>query len=177
VIDVYGTKGGFVTFRDSSSNLSDNGFSAIPKWSGCIRLQSLMLAIGRSSFVFATLLPAVSDAQVSAPGFVNNLMLVSPISGDEAKEMAFNDISMAPGASSPRHTHPGDCYGAVIDGTVELRIEGHEPSLFSARQVWHVPRGLIHEFVNVGDTPVRLVNTLVVDKGKVRTQIVPAPQK
>ena len=139
--------------------------------------QSMVLAIGRSSLVLATLLPAVSDAQVSAPGFVNKPMLVSPITGDDAKEIAFNDISMAPGASSPRHTHPGDCYGAVIEGTVELRMEGHEPSRFSARQVWHVPRGLIHEFANVGDTPARLVNTLVVDKGKVRTQIVPASQK
>ena len=151
-----------MTCRDPSSNVSGRDFS---------------LAIGRSFFVFATLLSSVSLAQVTAPGFVNKLMLVSPISGDEAKEIAFNDISMAPGATSPRHTHPGDCYGAVIEGTVELRIEGQEPSHFSARQVWHVPRGLIHEFTNIGDTPARLVNTLVVDKGKVRTQVVPASQK
>jgi len=137
----------------------------------------MVLAIARSSFAFATLLATISDAQVPPPGFVNKLMLVSPVSGDEAKEMAFNDISMAPGSTSPRHTHPGDCYGAVIDGTVELRIEGQEPSLFSARQVWHVPRGLVHEFRNIRDTPARLVNTLLVDKGKVRTQIVPASQK
>ena len=166
-----------MTFRDSSSNVSDSDLSAIPGWSARIRFLPMMLAIGRSSFIFAAFLPAVSGAQVPPPGFVNKLMLVSPISGDEAKEMAFNDISMAPGSTSPRHTHPGDCYGAVIDGTVELRIEGQEPSRFSGRQVWHVPRGLIHEFTNTGGTPARLVNTLVVDKGKVRTQVVPAPQK
>jgi hypothetical protein len=36
------------------------------------------------------------------------------------------------------------------------------------------PRGAIHELKNVGDTPVRVVNTLVVDKGKPRMQ--PASQ-
>jgi quercetin dioxygenase-like cupin family protein len=166
-----------MTCWDPSGNASGSGFTAASKWSAHVRLRSMMRAIGRSSFVLATLLSTVSHAQVTAPGFVNKLMLVSPISGDEVKEIAFNDISMAPGATSPRHTHPGDCYGAVIEGTVELRIEGQEPSHFSARQVWHVPRGLIHEFTNIGDTPARLVNTLVVDKGKVRTQVEPALQK
>lgn len=141
------------------------------------RYKSIGLAIGASSLVFAALLSAPSHAQVSAPGFVSKPMLVSPISGDGVKEIAFIDVSMAPGASSPRHTHPGDCYGAVIEGIVELRVEGQEPRRFSAGQVWHNPRGPIHEFKNVGDTPARLVNTLVVDKGKPRTQIQPAPQK
>ena len=141
------------------------------------QMKTVKVAIGTSFFVFAGLSPAVSNAQVSEPGFVNKPMLVSPISGDEAKEVVLNDVSMAPGASSPRHTHPGDCYGAVIDGTVELRVEGQEPRRFSARQVWHSPRGLVHEFTNVGDTPARLVNTLVVDKGKPRTQIQQAPEK
>jgi quercetin dioxygenase-like cupin family protein len=127
--------------------------------------------------MFAALFLPASHAQVSAPGFQAKSMLVSPISGDEGKEIAFIDVSMAPGAASPRHTHPGDCYGAVIDGTVELRVEGQEPRRFSAGQVWHNPRGPVHEFVNVGATPARLVNTLVVDKGKPRTQIQPAPQK
>jgi quercetin dioxygenase-like cupin family protein len=142
-----------------------------------IRFQPIGLAIGASSLVFAALLPPTSHAQVSTPGFVSKPMLASPISGDEIKEIVFLDISMTPGASSSHHTHPGDCYGAVIEGTVELRVEGQEPRRFSAGQVWHNPRGAAHDFTNVGNTPAHLVNTLVVDKGKPRLQIQPEPKK
>ena len=142
-----------------------------------IRFPSIGLAIGALSFVFAALLPAASYAQLSAPGFVAKPLLVSPIGGDEVKEIVFIDVSMAPGASSPRHMHPGDCYGVVIEGTVELRVEGQEPRRLSAGQVWHNPRGLVHEYKNVGDSPARLVNTQVVDKGKPRMQTPPSPQK
>jgi quercetin dioxygenase-like cupin family protein len=122
-------------------------------------------------------LSPVLQAQVTAAGFVAKPMLVSPISGVEGKEIAMIDVSMEPGASSPHHTHPGDCYGAVIEGTVELVVEGHEPRRFSAGQAWHNPRGPVHYFKNVGESPARLVNTLVVDKGKPRTQVQPTPQK
>ncbi len=141
------------------------------------RFKSIRLAIAASCLVVVALLPAASHAQVSAPGFVAKPLLVSSISGDETKEIAFFDVTLAPGASSPPHTHPGDCYGVVTEGTVELRVEGREPRRFSAGQVWHNPRGPVHAFKNVGDTPGRLVNTLVVDKGKPRTQIQPALQK
>jgi len=110
--------------------------------------------------VVVSLCSAVSYAQVSAPGFEAKPMQVSPIT---------------PGASSPRHTHPGDCYGAVLEGTVELVVDGSEARRFSGGQAWHNPRGPVHYFRNVGDTPARLINTLIVDKGKPRTVVEKAP--
>lgn len=127
--------------------------------------------------VIVSLCSTVSFAQVSAPGFEAKPMQVSPISGVEDKEVAFINVSMAPGASSPRHTHPGDCYGAVLEGTVELVVDGSEARRFSGGQAWHNPRGPVHYFRNVGDTPARLINTLIVDKGKPRTVVEKAPEK
>jgi hypothetical protein len=75
-------------------------------------------------------------------------MLVSPISGIEDKEIAIIDVSMGPGASSPRHTHPGDCYGAVLD-TVEL-VARPEPRRFGG-QAWHNHEA-VHSFRNVGES-------------------------
>jgi quercetin dioxygenase-like cupin family protein len=108
-------------------------------------------------------------------GFVAKPMLQSSVEGDESKETSMLAISIAPGGSSGRHTHPGDCYGSVVEGTVELRIEGREPRRVPAGEAWHNPRGVIHELRNVGDTPIRVVNTLVVDKGKPR--MLPVPQQ
>lgn len=132
--------------------------------------------IGRLLMVAAvSAFSVASFAQVTAPGFMAKPMQVSPISGIENMEAAFINVAMEAGASSPRHTHPGDCYGAVIEGTVELVVEGQEAKRFVAGQAWHNPRGPVHYFKNVGDTPARLVNTLIVEKGKPRTVAEKAP--
>lgn len=132
-----------------------------------------LMAIARSSvIVAASVLTTASFAQVTAPGFQSKPIQVSPISGLGDKEVAFINVSMEPGASSPRHTHPGDYYGVVLEGTVELLVEGQESKRFEAGQAWHNPRGPVHQFKNVGNTPARLVNTLIVDKGKPRTEVV-----
>jgi quercetin dioxygenase-like cupin family protein len=77
-------------------------------------------------------------------------------------------ITIAPGGSSGRHTHPSDCYGTVVEGTVELRVEGREPRRVSAGEAWHNARGAVHELRNVSDSAARVVNTLLVDKGRPR---------
>jgi quercetin dioxygenase-like cupin family protein len=137
-----------------------------------IPFRSIGLALG-SSFFFVMLLMVSSHAQMS--GFVAKPLLQSTVEGDENKEAALLTITIAPGGSSGRHTHPGDCYGTVVEGTVELRVEGREPRRVSAGEAWHNPRGAIHELRNVGDKPVRVVNALMVDKGKPRMQ--PAPHQ
>lgn len=138
-----------------------------------IRFRSIGLAAGSSSLVLAVVLAVGADAQMS--GFVAKALLQSTVEGDANKEMAMLAITIAPGGSSGRHTHPGDCYGTVFEGKVEVRVDGREPRLVSAGDAWHNPRGVVHELRNVGDSPVRVVNTLVVDKGKPRMQPVPQP--
>jgi len=136
-----------------------------------ISRRSVGLVVGSSSLCSPILLAARSRAQMS--GFVAKPLILSTVERDESKEAAMLAITIAPGGSSGRHTHPGDCYGTVVEGTVELRVEGREPRRISAGEAWHNPRGVIHELRNVGDAPVRVVNTLLVDKGKPRMQPVP----
>jgi quercetin dioxygenase-like cupin family protein len=126
---------------------------------------------GPPSLFASILLAESSRAQMS--GFVAKPLLQSTVERDESKEAAMLAITIAPGGSSGRHTHPGDCYGTVVEGAIELRVEGREPRGVSAGEAWHNPRGVIHELRNVGDAPARVVNILVVDKGKPRMQPVP----
>ena len=136
-----------------------------------ISFRFIGLTVSSSSFFFVLLLVAGSHAQMA--GFVAKPLLQSTVERDENKEAVLLGITIAPGGSSGRHTHPGDCYGTVVEGTVELRVEGRDPRRVSAGEAWHNTRGAIHELKNVGDRPVRVVNTLVVDKGKPRMQPVP----
>jgi quercetin dioxygenase-like cupin family protein len=66
----------------------------------------------------------------------------------------------------PRHTHPGDDYTVVLQGTLELLVEGREPQRVSAGEAFHVPGGLAHQTRVLGDSPVRIVAFWVIEKGK-----------
>lgn len=116
---------------------------------------------------------APSPAQAPFPGFSSKPTVVGPITGVEGKEVALTLVSLEVGASSPTHTHPGDCYGMVLEGTIEMRADGQPPRRLTAGESYSNLSGVVHGFTNVGDKPVRLLNTLVVDKGKPR--LVPQP--
>ena len=140
-----------------------------------INFKSVLLVIAALSLITTSLLPATSYGEVKtkgikAKGFVGKPMIVSSISGVENKEIALINIRIAPDGASPLHTHPGDCFGGVIEGTVEFVRDGEVMGIYSAGQAWANPRGASHYFKNIGDTPARLVNTVIYDKGKKRTQ-------
>lgn len=131
----------------------------------CISLLLASFGVGAQG-----LAPAVPQTE----GFKSKPILVSPISGVQDRELVLIAVELAPGAASPAHTHPGDCFGAVIDGTIELRVDGQAPRQIKAGETYSNLAGPVHQFVNIGTTPVRLLNTLVVEKGKPRTVPVPA---
>ena len=111
----------------------------------------------------------VPASGLSIPGFDARPILSSAISGDEQREIVLIAATIQPGAASPPHTHPGDCVGTVIEGQMELRAVGKDARRVNPGEAFANGRGTAHQFVNVGDKPVRLVTTLVVDKGKPRT--------
>lgn len=108
--------------------------------------------------------------QAQPPGFKVTPLLQSTFGDDASKDAVVLAVELTPGATTGRHTHPGDCYGVVVEGLVELHVEGREARWVSMGQAYHNPRGTIHEFRNVGDKLARLVNTMVVDKGQPRLQ-------
>lgn len=115
----------------------------------------------------------VPAAGVSRPGFDSKPIYTAGVSGDEQKEVVMISVAIAPGASSPAHTHPGDCVGTVVDGQIELRALGKDARRVQAGEAFGNTRGTVHQFVNVGDKPVRMITTLVVDKGRPRTVMQP----
>ena len=133
-----------------------------------ITLRELLCAMLLALPVFASTL-----ANAQATGITGKPLLRSTVSGDESKESIIRTVEFAAGASTGRHSHPGDEYATVLEGTLEVRLEGQEPHRVPAGQSYHNPRGVIHETRNVGDVTARTVATFIVDKGKPLTA--PAP--
>ncbi len=107
-----------------------------------------------------------ANAGAQAPNVTPKPLLRTTLSVDPTKEGVMLLVEFSPGSTTGRHTHPGDEYAFVLQGTFELSVEGHETRRLSTGDVFHTPRGLVHENRNVGDTPARVVITSIVDKGK-----------
>lgn len=89
--------------------------------------------------------------------------VVSDVPGKEAFMLL---VEFAPGATTGRHIHHGDEYAAVIDGELQINIEGQEPRVVKAGEAYHNAANVMHKTRNVGTVPARLIVTLVAEKHK-----------
>ena len=71
-----------------------------------------------------------------------------------------------PGVAAGRHTHPGEEMGYILEGELELAIDGQPPRRVKAGEVFFVPAGMIHDGRNVGSGKAKVLATYVVEKGK-----------
>jgi len=75
-------------------------------------------------------------------------------------------VEVAAGARAGRHTHPGDEISYVMEGEVQLLIDGQPPKTVKAGESFVVPAGTVHDAHNSSAAPVKLVGVYVVEKGK-----------
>jgi len=64
----------------------------------------------------------------------------------------------------PRHTHPGDLVGYVLEGTVSLSTEGKSTVTLKAGDTFFVPAGAIHNVASPRNA--RILATYIVEQGK-----------
>ena len=105
-----------------------------------------------------------SGVEAQTPGLRRTLMKRTdgPAEGYETLEMR---VEFDPGVVVPRHTHPGIESGYVIEGGVELTIDGESPIGLSAGDAFQVPTSRPHSARN-GAARTVLADTYVVEKGK-----------
>jgi len=114
--------------------------------------------------VIVGFLSANTNAQ--APNYTAKRLLQTALSDDTTKEGSMFLVEFPPGAINDKHSHPGDEFAYVLEGTFEVSIEGRETKRFSTGDVFFTPRDVFHVNRNVGSTPGRLVITFITDKGK-----------
>ena len=71
-----------------------------------------------------------------------------------------------PGAASGRHFHPGEEFGYLLEGTLELTIDGKPPMVLKAGDPIFIPEGAVHNAKNIGKGPAKVLATYVLEKGK-----------
>ena len=76
------------------------------------------------------------------------------------------DVTIAAGAREGQHTHPGTLVGQVQEGELMLEKQGLPTQTYKAGDSFSVKPGQIHEGMNHGKTPIKILVTLVAEKGK-----------
>lgn len=80
------------------------------------------------------------------------------------REVVQARVDLAPGATAPGHTHPGEEIIYVLSGTFEYRVGNGPPLRVSAGEVLFVPAETVHSARNVGDGVASELATYIVEK-------------
>ncbi len=124
--------------------------------------------------VCATVLFVGSGSALAQQGpQVNTLVSEAPVTGVPEKVFTLITAEFPPGVSTGRHTHPGDEYGTVVEGSVVTRQDGGEWKTLTTGQSYYVPAGVVHETRNTGERTARTYNGFIIEKGKPRATPVP----
>jgi quercetin dioxygenase-like cupin family protein len=78
-------------------------------------------------------------------------------------------IEIAPGGSTGRHTHAGDETDYVVEGQLDVTIDGQAPKTIKAGEAIVIPQGMVHNAQNTGTQPLKAVGVHIVEKGKPMT--------
>lgn len=69
-------------------------------------------------------------------------------------------------STSGRHTHPGEEIGYLLEGQLELKVDGQPTRILKPGDVFFIPAGVIHEGINTSSGTSKVIATYVVEKGK-----------
>lgn len=126
----------------------------------------------RCAALIALLLAALA-AEAQPIGITIQPLLKASVSDVPGKQTTVALATFAPGATTGRHFHEGDEYATVLEGELELNVEGQAPRRLSAGMAYHNAKGVVHETRNAGSVPARISTVLVIDQGRPLTTPVP----
>jgi quercetin dioxygenase-like cupin family protein len=104
-----------------------------------------------------------------APGVTRTELYNAWMTGTEERDVTLYTYEVAAGSAVPRHIHPGDEMGYVLDGDLSLEVDGDAPLALHKGEVFHMPALKPHSVRNVGSTPAKLFLTSVTVRGKPST--------
>ncbi len=121
------------------------------------------MTIRSTAFLIASITVIVANAQ--QPNVERNLLLQQDltISGYEG---VLVEATIPVGGREGRHSHPGPLLAYVLEGTFTVEYQGKPTVTYQAGESFFVEAGNIHEGINNGNTPVRVIATFIVEEGR-----------
>jgi len=125
------------------------------------------LRAGTTGALMVALLSSVPlPARAGEAGRVTNL-LSQPLANVPGKEATMITVDYAPGATDPVHRHGASAFIYVLEGTIEMQMDGGEKVTLNPGDSFYEEPGRVHAVGrNTSDTkPAKFVVFLVGDVG------------
>jgi quercetin dioxygenase-like cupin family protein len=122
----------------------------------------VLLAIGFA--VGAIAATAVTRAQ--APGEIKRAILLTKPLAAQGYNGVIGRGEVPPGMAAPRHSHPGDELVILLEGEVEVELDGLPPVRVRAGEAMHVEAGRVHQPKSVGTVPAKFISVWIVEKDR-----------
>lgn len=120
-------------------------------------------AVQAMSPAFAQCPAALASPKFDAKGIARTETVRRDFDGN--REAIQVRVDFAPGASFPKHSHPGVEIAYVLSGTIEYEMDGKTFRL-QAGESLHIPAGAVHSARNVGAEVTSELATYLVEKNK-----------
>lgn len=125
----------------------------------------LAISIGAVAIVALGVGLIARQTTPAAPGFTRTMLQDQNLSAkDRHGVMSRSDFQ--PGAESGRHMHPGEEFGYVLEGSLDLTIDGQPTKHLKAGDHIFVAANTVHNAKNVGTGTLRVLSTYVLETGK-----------
>jgi quercetin dioxygenase-like cupin family protein len=107
----------------------------------------------------------VSTPAVAQQPSVTRKILLRQDSAIPGYEEVLVAVEIPVGGREGRHTHPGSVLIYVQEGTLTFDYEGKPTATYNPGDAFYVEPDKIHEGINNGKTPVKVLATFVLRKG------------
>jgi len=107
-----------------------------------------------------------SWVQAQAPGEIKRAMLLTVPLAAKGYNGVVGRGEVPAGMAGPAHFHHGDELVVLLEGEVEVEVEGAKPLRMKAGEAMHIEAGKIHKPKSVGPVPAKFISVWVVEKDK-----------
>jgi quercetin dioxygenase-like cupin family protein len=126
--------------------------------------KSVIIAIAALAIGGVAVAQQMAPPPAQTPGLKRTVLQKFDVpAGDRETVTAL--IEIPPNMDVARHTHPGPEVDYIIEGEVNLVIEGQAPKTYKAGDSFAIPQGVVHGGRS-GPNGTKLVGSYIVEKGK-----------
>jgi quercetin dioxygenase-like cupin family protein len=118
-------------------------------------LSLLAVAVTAASAAASEHPQTTADEQGSAPKLEN--LLATQLEGFKGAEVIVSRVTIPPHTALPKHWHPGEEFGYVLEGSVILWQEGKEDVLCHAGEAVKIPLEQVHTAITQDEGATVLV--------------------
>ena len=130
-----------------------------------------IVSLSAVSMVLAGMSFAALHAQQGSAAAIKRDTVLKQDMTIPGREVIMAEVELPPGTSEGLHRHPSaELFGFVVNGTIEVEIEGKPKQTLKAGDHFYFAPGVVHQDANRSSSPATTYVVFVAEKGKLLTE-------